>query len=383
MLVNLGRDRFLKSLFLALALLVCAFSAFMFVHYGIDNIYTHLFYIPIVMAAVWYHRQALYVAGGLGALHISCDSVLNHQVTVSSFLMTGMFLIVAVVVGLLSEKRDKLFEELNAMLDMVIEVNDDGIIKFISTSSLNLIGYTPKEVMETSIFDLVHKEDLPFVKRQFDKAVFGDMPIRFNYRCRQKSGTYIWVETLFNPIRDDSKRLNIYIFGSRNISARKKAEEELQYLSLHDPMTGLYNRVYFEEEMKRFDSGRFDPIGIIVADIDGLKETNDTFGHDVGDRLIKNVAGFLLSNFRSTDIVARIGGDEFVVFMPKCSEEAWEEIVQRISQTQDHPHLTEDGVPIKISVGYALRADANKPLSELLREADAMMYRQKAEKKKI
>lgn len=383
MQVNLSRDRLMKPVILSLALLVCAFSAFMYFHYGIDNIYTHLFYIPIVMSAVWYQRQALYVAGGLGAMQISVDSIIYHQLTGSSFMMAGMFLLVAAVLGLLSEKQVKLHEELDAMLDMVIEVNDDGKIKFISTSSLNLIGFTPKEVLETSIFDLVHKEDLPFTKRQFEKAVYGDLPIRFNYRCRQKNGSYIWVEALFNPIRDDSKSLNIYIFGSRNISARKKAEEELQYLSLHDPLTGLYNRVYFEEEMKRFDSGRFDPIGIIMADIDGLKDTNDTYGHEMGDKLIKNVAGFLLSNFRSTDIVARIGGDEFVVFMPKCSEAAWDDIVHRISQTHKQPQQTEDGIPIKISMGYALRTDANKPLPELLREADAMMCRQKDEKKKI
>lgn len=383
MQVNIERDRLLKPFFLALAIIISVYSADIYFHGGIDNVYTHLFYIPIIMAGIWYHRQALYVAGALGALHISVDAIIYDQLTINSLLMTCSFLIIALVVGLLSEKRDNLYRELNDMLDMVIEINDDGMIQFISTSSLNLIGYSPKEIIKTSIFDLIHKEDLPFVKQQFDKVIHSDISMRFNYRCRHKNGSFIWVETLVNPVKDDPHRLNVYIFGSRNISARKKAEEELHYLSLHDPMTGLYNRMYFEEELKRFNSGRFDPIGIIVADIDGLKATNDNFGHDVGDRLIKNVSRLLLSQFRSSDIIARIGGDEFVVFMPNCSESAWEEIINRVIQSQNPPVLTEDGIPMSISIGYALRTDALKPLPELLREADAMMYKQKAEKRKI
>lgn len=282
---------------------------------------------------------------------------------------------------MLSEQRDKFFRELNDMLDMVLEIKDDGQIVYVSSSSLNLIGYSPEDLIGTSIFDFVHTDDLPFVKQQYQKVAGLKGGIRFNYRCRHKHGFYIWVNTLVNAFKEDVNQFQVYIFEGRKLSDSDKMDEEMQYLSLHDPMTGLYNRLYFEEAMTRFGSGRFDPIGIIVADIDGLKITNDTIGYDAGDRIIKKVSKLLLANFRSSDIVARIDGDEFVVIMPDCSESAWEEIVNRISRTQDSPQQTEDGVPIKITVGYALRTHIKKPLTEVLREADAMMYKRKAEKR--
>lgn len=370
-------------LILAMALIVCVFLALVVnVHYGIDIVYTHLFYIPIVMAGIWYHRRALFVAGVLGAVHISCDYVINHSLTSSSLLRTVMFLGIALVVGILSEKRDVLYQELqkinNAMLDMITEVASDGKINYISQSSINLLGYSPEEMAGTSIFDLVHPEDLALVRHNFDEAIRSGVSMRLDYRCCHKNGSYTWVESLANPITDDSHRLSVYIFGSRDISARKKVEEELQFLSMHDPMTGLYNRLYFEEEMKRYNSGRFDPVGIVIADIDGLKLTNDTFGHDTGDRLIITAGNFLLSQFRTSDIVARIGGDEFAVFLPNCAQSSWEEIVNRIANSNDHPLLTQDGIPLMISVGYALRTDNQQSLEGLFQEADVMMYRQKA-----
>lgn len=376
----------LQYLALAGAVIICVLMALVVnLHYGIDIIYTHLFYIPIVMAGVWYHRRALLVAGGLGAVHIACDYAINHGVTSNSLLRTAMFLGIALAVGLLSEKRDLLYQELqkinNAMLDMITEVDSSGEIGYISSSSMNILGYAPEEMLGTSILDLVHPDDLELVKEKFGAAINSRVSMRLDYRYRHKDGSYIWVESLANPVMEDSKRLSVYIFGSRDITARKKAEEELQYLSMHDPMTGLYNRLYFEEEMKRLNSGRFDPVGIVVADIDGLKTANDTLGHVAGDRLIVTAGKFLLSQFRASDMVARIGGDEFAVLLPSCSQAAWEDVVKRISNKDAAPMYTEDGVLLRISVGYALKTNKQESLEGLFREADAMMYRNKAANK--
>lgn len=240
------------------------------------------------------------------------------------------------------------------MLDMITEVTGDGKITYISPSSIKLLGYSPEEMLGTSIFDLVHQEDLTVVKRKFYEAIHSGISMCLDYRCRHKDGSYTWVESLANPIMDESQRFSGYIF-----------------------VTGLYNRMHFEEEMKRLNSGKFDPLAIVVADIDGLKITNDTFGHDAGDRLIITAGNFLLSKFRNSDIVSRIGGDEFAVFLPSCFQSVWEEIVKRISNNDDPPILTEDGIPLMISIGYALRTDNQQSMEGLFREADAMMYRQK------
>lgn len=117
-----------------------------------------------------------------------------------------------------------------------------------------------------------------------------------------------------------------------DISERKRIEEQLVYLSLHDPLTGLYNRAYFEEEMRRLEGGRFARVGIIVCDVDGLKLVNDTLGHGAGDNLLRAAAQVLEECFREGDVVARIGGDKFAVLLPSGGKTAVESSCRRIGE---------------------------------------------------
>ena len=250
-----------------------------------------------------------------------------------------------------------------------------------STSCEKLLGYTTYELVGKSFFELVLEKDRQRLKQSFEDAVKSDSSIRFDYMCTKKDGSYIWIESIANPVFKGAKHLHVYVFGSRDISTRKEAEEKLQFLSLHDPMTNLYNRAYFEDTLKRFSCGRFDPMGIVVADIDGLKTVNDTFGHHVGDSLIIAAGELLSSKFRASDITARIGGDEFVVFLPHCSPEAWEQIIERITENNESPQTIKDGIPLLLSMGYAFRIGSDRSLDELFKDADTMMYKQKATNK--
>ena len=119
----------------------------------------------------------------------------------------------------------------------------------------------------------------------------------------------------------------------RNITERKQAEDRLRYLGFHDMMTGLYNRSFFEEELKRLDAKRQLPLSIIIGDIDGLKLVNDTLGHRKGDQLIVKVAGIIKKACRTEDIVCRWGGDEFAILLPKTDTETAEQICDRIRKT--------------------------------------------------
>jgi diguanylate cyclase (GGDEF)-like protein len=158
----------------------------------------------------------------------------------------------------------------------------------------------------------------------------------------------------------------------RNITERKHAEERLKYLSFHDILTGIYNRSYFEEELKRLDTKRQLPLSIIMGDVNGLKTINDTFGHQEGDRLLIDAAAILKKACRKEDIVCRIGGDEFAVLLPKTKKETAIKICSRLRKACE---TTERAVAlIRFALGVATRNGDDQNFDEVFREAENMMY---------
>ncbi|MFO7875158.1 MAG: PAS domain S-box protein, partial [Desulfovermiculus sp.] len=165
-----------------------------------------------------------------------------------------------------------------------------------------------------------------------------------------------------------------------DITERKQMEEKLKRMSLHDSLTGLYNRNFFEEEMKRLSDGRHNPLGIIVCDVNGLKFINDTLGHQSGDQVLISVAGILRQSFRSSDIIARIGGDEFAVLLTDTDPEVVEVMLQRLCQAVLDFNSTEPEIPVSLSMGYALGEGTTFDMQALFREADNRMYREKIQR---
>ncbi len=163
----------------------------------------------------------------------------------------------------------------------------------------------------------------------------------------------------------------------RDITDRKQMEQQLRYIGLHDPVTGLYNRLYFEEEMLRLEDCRQCPVGLIVCDLDGLKLVNDTLGHSQGDALLKATAHVIRSCFRASDVVARIGGDEFAILMPLSDLATTEQACQRIRNASTEYSLSNPLIPISISVGMAIKSDPSVPMNAVFKEADNNMYREK------
>jgi diguanylate cyclase (GGDEF)-like protein/PAS domain S-box-containing protein len=174
-------------------------------------------------------------------------------------------------------------------------------------------------------------------------------------------------EARFIPLLKDQ-----VVVAVRNITERKQAEERLKYLGFHDVMTGLYNRSFFEEELKRLNAKRQLPLSIIIGDIDGLKLVNDTFGHRKGDQLIVKVAGIVKNACRAEDIVCRWGGDEFAILLPKTDTETTEQICDRIRKTCEK--AKGDPIPVSVSLGGATKRDADQNIDDVLREAEDMMY---------
>ncbi|MCL4393378.1 MAG: GGDEF domain-containing protein, partial [Chloroflexi bacterium] len=162
-----------------------------------------------------------------------------------------------------------------------------------------------------------------------------------------------------------------------DITVRKQAEAELQYASTHDALTGLYNRIFFDTELRRMQDDRCAPVSIVMADVNGLKQVNDEYGHAEGDELLRRSAHVFRAAFRAVDIVARIGGDEFAVILPNMDEHAAEAVIDRARKCVLLENRQASNVPLRLALGVATNP-GSRPLIDVLREADQRMYKDKS-----
>lgn len=161
-----------------------------------------------------------------------------------------------------------------------------------------------------------------------------------------------------------------------DITVQKQAEEGLQFVSIHDSLTGLYNRFYADAEIERLSGGRIRPVSVIVIDLNDLKKVNDKCGHMTGDLYIKNAAAILKQSFRTEDMIARLGGDEFLVLLPSADETACAQAVDRLYENVELFNRS-NKTEISLSAGTAT-TNENDSILESIRIADKRMYHEKA-----
>lgn len=223
---------------------------------------------------------------------------------------------------------------------------------------------------------------------------------QFSFLQSQSNIRQSGIETTFELtiIRPDKERRNVLITATprfdvngqflgviaifRDNTQRKQTEDRLRYISLHDTLTELYNRAFFEDEIAHIEQvGRY-PVSVIMADVDGLKQVNDQLGHQLGDELLRRVALALKDSVRSDDVVARIGGDEFAILMPSSDENALQQVLNRIQQNVGRENEgNRNPFTLSISAG-GVTCIQRGGLRDAIREADARMYAVKEEQKK-
>jgi diguanylate cyclase (GGDEF)-like protein/putative nucleotidyltransferase with HDIG domain len=150
---------------------------------------------------------------------------------------------------------------------------------------------------------------------------------------------------------------------------------QIEYLNSYDQITKLHNRRFFDEQLEQLDVVNLLPLGVIFADVNGLKIINDSFGHSAGDQLLKKCAGVLQKFGNETSKFARIGGDEFAMVLPKTTKEEIERIVLEISQNCEKESV--NMLPLSVSCGWAIKENITQPMREILKAAEDMMYKKK------
>jgi len=269
------------------------------------------------------------------------------------------------------------------MMDALMDYLPDSIyFKDLKSRIIRVNKACADKAFGVSTDEAVGKTDFDFFSEEHAKQAYKDeqliiktgKPIVDMQEKETWSGKKSrWISSTKMPFYDKKGNI-IGTFGvSRDISDRKKAEEKIKYLSFHDSLTGLYNRAYFDEELRRLDTARQLPITIVMGDINGLKIINDAYGHEKGDLFIKKIADILRDTFRKEDIISRWGGDEFIAILPSTYEKDTKDIINRIKKMCIERSTAD--MPLSISLGVSSKKSSNKDMNSVLKEAEDKMYK--------
>lgn len=263
--------------------------------------------------------------------------------------------------------------------DGVIATDDKGHITIINQIAQSLIGLNHKEAVGKyldEVFSIRHESNnLPWINLAIDVIETGDIIELTNILLLSKLGQQIPIESSAAPIKNRRGDITGVAIVFRDFTDKKEKQKHIEYLSFHDHLTGLYNKRYLEDAIKRLDSSRNLPLTIMALDVNGLKLTNDAFGHDMGDKLLKTVAEILSKTCRSDDIICRVGGDEFVILLPNTNTIQAENIKQRIIEKALETEL--ESIIVSLAIGYSIKTRIDKDILEVQKIADNNMYKSK------
>ena len=266
----------------------------------------------------------------------------------------------------------------NNATDLISKHRPTGEFIYASPAAAMLIGYLPEELAGRSLLELVHPDHIAAVKAALDDCSAHGQTV--TYLARNKAQQYIWTETAFKAVgAEDGDRAVISV--SRNVNSRKELERDLKDAARRDPLTGLPNRVALTESLTsaiaraKLDNDR---LALILFDLDRFKLINDSLGHEVGDELLKLAAERIASKLRSEDVVARFGGDEFVVMLPHIRHRSAEEVAERLRLALAEPFmLHERPFHVSASLGLCYFPEDGQDATMLLKSADMAMYQAK------
>ncbi|WP_295450737.1 sensor domain-containing diguanylate cyclase [uncultured Thiodictyon sp.] len=321
------------------------------------TIFTSSLVHQVLHVAVYY----MLLAGGFGILLLARERA-DHELRASEARFRSYFELP--LIGITITSPDKGWLDVNAKL-------------------CDLLGYTKDELLSMTWTDLTHPDDLAVDLAQFERVMAGEIE-RYNLEKRFicKDGHTVFTELALQCVRHPDRSVHYVVALLEDITERKRLEEQLQQQAAMDGLTGVVNRRRFIElatsEIKR--AIRLDhPLGLSIMDLDHFKSINDTHGHTVGDQALIAVTRICQEHIRDIDVLARFGGDEFLVLFPEATPAQVQGIMERVrlALTAQPVDLKGQPVSLTISVGIAGLAGESMSLDALLEQADQALYQAK------
>ncbi len=267
-----------------------------------------------------------------------------------------------------------------ASSDVILEAGGQGVIAWASPSIRDVLGFEPDDVVGMPVADLVHQLDRASAQEQVDAAVAGEeVSGRDEMRMRTVDRAPLWMSAAWRVLSGPDGRTYGVLVSLRDVHADVERREALAHMAHHDGLTGLLNRdsayAWLRAELAAaHEQGRH--VGVLYLDVDRFKEVNDTHGHGVGDKVLASVGDCLTAAVREEDMVARAGGDEFIVALRAVPDSgAVERRAQAVLDNVRSLSLIEAS-DVRVSIGLALD-DGSSDVDALVDRADQALYRAK------
>jgi diguanylate cyclase (GGDEF)-like protein/PAS domain S-box-containing protein len=267
--------------------------------------------------------------------------------------------------------------------EVIMEAGADGHTTYISPAALPVLGYQPEELLGPAIGRLIHPDDLAKLLDLHRRLLASDGSSEFTaeVRYRHADGDWRWHELISRNMLANPE-VHAIIVHHRDITERRLVQDGIAHAASHDDLTGLANAPTLQRDLERAlaQGTRYQhTVGLLFLDLDGFKQVNDTFGHEVGDQLLRAISDVVRLTIRDTDSVGRLGGDEFGVVLSRVAtaDEALAVADRIIRGIQASDTLAALDLDVGCSIGVAIANPGGTDAKTLLRHADAAMYRTK------
>ncbi len=362
---------------------------------GTDRAEEKLSYVKGLIPIEAYMGTGMYLESGYAELNKLLSWQRYVLICCSSILIFLMFLYIRKLVeeiklrkqaeNSLRQEKERLSVTLQSIGDGVIATDKNSNVVMTNRVAEELTGWNKEEAIGESlcrVFHIISEETNEICENPVNKVLeTGKIIGLANHTALiSKDGKQRSIADSAAPIKDNEGDILGVVLVFRDVTEAKKKEDEILRLSYQDPLTGLHNRRFVEEALLKLTATKYLPLTVIVGDVNGLKMTNDIFGHEAGDNLLKSLAQILKESCRKKDVIARWGGDEFIIFMPNSDIDEAEKVCNTIKRKCDASH--EGPMQVSISLGYAVKKNEDENIWEIQKQAEDWMYRNKLLKSK-